>query len=349
MRVVVWPGDNGGVGHYRLRFPAQTLADQGCDVRILPRLPKLYWDREWYGQNPPLDARVLGFAEPLDADILIVQRPTWLLAVDVVYHAKQAGVKVVVDVDDRLDRVHKRHVVHDDFVRDFAHHEYLDVACKLADLVTVSTPALADRYGHGHSAILPNLVPARYLNLAGLKRPGTVGWSGYVGTHPGDLQTTGGAVQTVLHDGWTFHVVGPPDGVRQALQLRTEPSATGTVSFEEYPLALAELEVGVVPLEPSEFNQAKSCLKMMEMAAVGVPVIGSPTPDNLRLHKMGVGLIADSRGQWRRHLGRLTRDIDLRYEMAEKGRDVMSGLTYELQCGRWWEAWASTIREKVAA
>lgn len=348
-RVAVWPVDNAGVGNYRLRMPAQALAADGHDAVIDQVGPPVYWDKPWKGDSPPVGARCVGLAAPVDADVVVFQRPTVLYRLDAIRHLRAAGVRVVVDVDDRLDRVHKSHAARRSFYQPTANHEILDVCCQEADLVTCSTPALAGRYGHGHGVVLPNLVPARYLTMWGLKRPGTVGWSGYVGTHPTDLQQTGGAVDVVLRDGWSFHVVGDGVGVRQALGLSDEPTATGTVSFEEYPLALAELEVGIVPLELSEFNAAKSCLKAMEMAALGVPVVMSPTPDNLRLHRMGVGTVAESRGQWRRLLGRLVADTDLRYQMADTGRQVMAGLTYEEHCGRWWDAWTSQSAAKVAA
>lgn len=348
-RVAVWPVDSAGVGNYRLRLPAQALAAGGYDAVVDQVGPQVYWDRPWRGDTPPVDARCVGLAAAVDADVVVFQRPTVLYRLDALRHLKQAGVRVVVDVDDRLDRVHKSHAARRSFYQPTANHELLDVCCQEADLVTCSTPALAARYGHGHGVVLPNLVPARYLTMWGLKRPETVGWSGYVGTHPTDLQQTGGAVAAVLRDGWTFHVVGDGVGVRQALGLRCEPTATGTVPFEEYPMALAEIEVGIVPLELSEFNAAKSCLKLLEMSALGVPAVASPTPDNLRLHKMGVGLIAESRGQWRRQLGRLVADGDYRYELAEKSREAVSSLTYEEHCGRWWEAWMSTLEAKVAA
>lgn len=348
-RVLVEPIDHAGVGHYRLRFPAEALAAAGCDVTVDSAGPRVWWDRQWRGPNPPVDARVVGLAGTLDVDVVVFQRPTVLYRLDAIRHLQAAGIRVVVDVDDRLDRVHKRHGGYRGFQRATVNHEILDACCMTADLVTCSTPALLARYGHGHGVALPNLVPARYLTVAGLKRPQTVGWSGFVGTHPADLQVTAGAVDSVVSDGWSFHVVGTGEGVRDALRLRSEPTSTGVVDFAEYPQALAELEIGVVPLEASEFNAAKSCLKAMEMAAVGVPVVMSPTQDNLRLHRLGVGLVAETRSQWRRHLRRLTTDIDLRYQMAEEGRRAVEGLTYEEHCGRWWDTWTSVAARRAAA
>lgn len=354
MRVAVWPVDNAGVGNYRLRFPAVTLAAQGADVVVDQTGPQVAWDRHWQGGVPPIDARILG-VETVDAEVVVMQRPTVLYRLDAIRHLQAAGIKVVVDVDDRLDRVHKAHAARASFHQPTANHEILDACCMTADLVTCSTPALRDRYGHGHGVVLPNLIPSRYLNLWPLKRVQTVGWSGFVGIHPGDLQVTAGAVQQAIDTvrptvaglagvPWSFHVIGEARGVRTALRLTHDPTETGVVPFDLYPQSLAELEVGVVPLELSEFNAAKSCLKAMEMASVEVPVVMSPTPDNLRLHRLGVGLIAESRGQWARHLTRLMANPTERAELAGSAKQAVTLLTYEAHCGRWWDAWQSTLQ-----
>jgi glycosyltransferase involved in cell wall biosynthesis len=250
------------------------------------------------------------------------------------------GTRVVVDVDDRFDAIKKDHFGYADQQGDIVSHRWVDLACRHADTVTVTTPALLDRYGYGHGVVLPNLVPAHYLDIVGIRRPNTLGWSGFVNTHPGDLAATqGGVAQALAHTGWSFFTVGAPGGVAAELGLPQEPEASGPVPFAEYIWALAEMEVGIVPLEDNPFNRAKSCLKMLEMAAVGVPVVASGTPDNLRLHRLGIGAIADGRGQWRRATLRLMANEQERVDLAEKGREVAATLTYELGAEAWLDAW----------
>ena len=52
-------------------------------------------------------------------------------------------------------------------------------------------------------------------------------------------------------------------------RLAEAPTATGWVELDEWPDAFGALDVGIVPLAPNRFNEAKSSLKMLEMAAVG--------------------------------------------------------------------------------
>jgi hypothetical protein len=99
------------------------------------------------------------------------------------------------------------------------------------------------------------------------------------------------------------------------------------------------MDVGIVPLEDTDFNAAKSRLKGLEMAAVGVPFVASPRDEYQRLHRLGAGLLADRPRDWRRHLTRLVRDGDYREELADRGRAVAAAETYENHADRWWAAW----------
>jgi glycosyltransferase involved in cell wall biosynthesis len=161
-----------------------------------------------------------------------------------------------------------------------------------------------------------------------------------VQTHPTDLTCTRGAVgQAIDEAGWDFHVVGTGAGVREALGLSRPVSSTGWVPFKNYPWAMAEIGLGVVPLDDNPFNQAKSCLKMMEFASLGVPVIATATPDNVRLHKMGVGQVVNHPSQWYRRLRKLVDSEGYRGELADRSRMVMRQNTYEKKCGMWAKAW----------
>lgn len=351
----MWPADQAGCGSYRLMFPATALRAQGVDVIAENTGPTVEWDRVWSGDAPPLDAQVRGVHKP-DADIVVLQRPGRRIWCQVIVALQAHGVKVIVDVDDAFHAIPRANVAHpmyDPRLSPHHNHEWIAKACELADMVTVTTPALAKVYGrHGRVAVLPNLIPEWFLQIAGPREPDTpmVGWTGTVETHPHDLEVTAGAVHRALIavPGSRFGVVGTGVGVSQRLRCNVE-KITGWLPFEEYPLAMASVDVGIVPLRASPFNEAKSALKASEFAALGAVPVMSPTPDNQRLHRLGVGLLADSPAQWRKHLIRLLRSADLRAEFAGRGREVMAGQTYEQHCGQWHDAWTSTLNRSVAA
>ena len=75
--------------------------------------------------------------------------------------------------------------------------------------------------------------------------------------------------------------------------------------FAEYPEQMAKAEIGSGPLDGIVFNEGKSLLKASEYAALGVPVVMSPTPDNVRLRVIGVGMLASTRNHWVKKLNAL--------------------------------------------
>lgn len=337
MRVAVFPSDDGGCGWMRLRYPAVNLQAQGHDVVIDPPNMAFY-------RNAATDEPV---AVDLDADVAVVQRVTRSIAVDFVATLKAAGHRVVVDVDDDLDALHPAHPYRGVLDGDTRSADNLHAACQLADVVTVTTQPLADRYGYGKAVVLPNLIPARYLEVkARRKGPLRVGWTGRPISHLGDALVMGGRVGPVVaaagarFAAWgqtadiTFGQVGVPVGARVAVPYR--PLRSG------FPESVAELSVGLAPLQPTTFDIAKSWLKACEYAALGVPWVASPLPEYTKLHEMGCGLLAHSPDEWADHVARLLASPGERADLAEAGRAVMAHLTYEEHAHRWASAWTGT-------
>jgi glycosyltransferase involved in cell wall biosynthesis len=289
---------------------------------------------------------------PVDADVVVFQRPPHRDTISFIEQYQRMGVAVVVDVDDDLRAVHPQNAaypLHAGLVHPDVHAKFTARCCALADLVTVSTPALAERYGaHGRVAVLPNAVPAAILDYPSLSDGHTIGWAGRVATHPGDLEVTRGGVGEALDD-WRFEVIGEAAGVREALGLPGEPDETPWIeSVEDYHLALGRLTVGIVPLGNTAFNAAKSWLKGLEMAARGVPFVASP---RVEYSALGLGILAADRSRnWRSAVRQLIADESLRYEMAEQGREVVrSRHLYETRGPDWTEAWSQAVANRHAA
>jgi glycosyltransferase involved in cell wall biosynthesis len=382
MRVRVHAADVGGCGHYRLIWPADALVAAGEDVElVMPddvgSMFELELDRDAsIRAGRPVPSGRFTPGREVDCDVLVLQRPLTAGLVDVIRAAKAAGVAVVVETDDDFESIDPANIawrtVHPTQSPD-RNWRHLRTACELADLVVVTTPALAARYGrHGRVRIIPNYVPRSYLyerreELAG--RELRVGWSGSVDTHPRDLQVTRGAVARVLarHD-LKFHLIGsgrrpvldPATGAqavdpdtgelvtvlddRIPRNLNLRPDATfahtgGWLSLENYPRGLAKLDVGIVPLDPGAFNEAKSWLKGLEYAALGVPFVASPTGPYRALAELGAGELAGRPREWERQLERLVVDEDWRLERQAAGRAVARGLVIEDHADEWLDAW----------
>jgi len=378
MRVTVHPAGDDGCGLYRMVEPARVLAEQGADVECTRELT-------FTVAHAGSDARLVG--DP-GTDVVVMQRPLHRWKADLVRVLQDAGVTVVVEIDDDFGSIPEGNPAWLD-----AHREWMTVgqweglgrpgpveaeaerqdgsrwvkvlgtlapvsdlwlrrACKAADLVTCTTPALAERYApHGRVAVLPNLVPERYLSIEAPPHDGTVvGWGGSVATHVGDLEVTGGGVaRAVAESGARFHVIGTGVRVRRSLGLTEAPTSTGWVELDEWPAALAALDVGIVPLAPNRFNEAKSSLKMLEMAAVGVPAVVSPTPDNLRLgYREGfvtTRYASDARS-WFEQTAALLSDPEELAHAAGVAREAAARCTYEAHAGRWWDAWTQALANR---
>lgn len=353
MKVKVYPADTGGCGFYRMVAPAQALAAQGADVDlIMPEDSADYQLRAEWQDDENGDPVLLDIVHP-ECDVVVIQRPLRVNLVRTMQILQAKGVRVVVELDDDLagigQRRHGWQSIDPRRSRD-RNWDHLRHACSIADLVTVSTPALAAEYApHGRVAVLPNYVPAEYLSFDQDAHEGIyVGWSGSIETHPDDLQVTGrGVASAIAKTGAQMAVVGNAFGVAKALQL-PKVVACGWLPLAQYPLALAQFDVGIVPLERSRFNECKSWLKGLEMAAVGVPFVATATGEYRRLAELGAGMLADKPNQWEGCIKRLVTDAGFRQEQAERGRAVASTLTYAGNCERWWDAWGSLVNSACA-
>lgn len=89
----------------------------------------------------------------------------------------------------------------------------------------------------------------------------------------------------------------------------------------EIPSMVREIDVGVIPLVDTPFNEAKSALKGLEMNACGIPVIASPLPSYLEWIEPGVnGFIAKRPKDWLKYLDVL-RDERVRKEMGRNAKE----------------------------
>jgi glycosyltransferase involved in cell wall biosynthesis len=292
-----------------------------------------------------------------DADVVVLQRVIQRSIYDLIPLLQRKGVAVVVEIDDDFHALPAGHPLRSRGQWSPARSpRWLMRACEVADLVTVTTPSLAERYGaHGRVCVLPNMVPESYLQVPG-HEPGehtVVGWTGSLATHVGDLEATGGGVAAALRaTGARFHVIGTGNGVKDALGLDEHPSTTaGWVSLADYPRAYAGLDVAIVPLAANAFNEAKSDLKGLEALALGVPFVASPTGPYLDLAKATheAGLIAFTPAGWRMHLTALVERPMMREAMAAEGREyVREHRTVEGQAWRWLEAWDHAVKHSLS-
>lgn len=356
MRVVVYPADTTACGHFRLIWPAQILAAAGHDVEVRPpenRSLKL---------NIGPDDHVDDVLDVVGADVMVFQRLTHQWMSEAVPLLRAKGIAVVVDVDDDLSTVHPRNPAYtsmhprnagriDRATGQVHRHswQHLAAACRAATLVTVSTPALLERYArHGRGHVIYNHLPDTYFGVPHTDSA-AIGWPAALASHPDDPSAVGGAVARIVGEGAELRIVGDPVGTGAAFGLTQDPPGRTGLGLDEWPAAVAELGIGIAPLADTLFNTAKSWLKILEMSALGVPWVASPRAEYARLHARGAGALADTPRRWYRELRRLVDSEALRREQAEAGRSVAGSLRLSANAWRWLEAWerAQTLQRDM--
>lgn len=334
-RVKLVVADYAACGHYRMIWPAQG-AGESFETTITEEL-----------RVERRGAQIIGAKDP-EADVVVLQRPLQSAIADTIPFLQERGVAVVVEVDDDFAVLPLDHPEFD-LQTDGMHAGHLARACASADLVTAPTQPILDRYApEGRGYLIRNYIPRWMLDVRDRRNEGrTLGWSGIRATHPGDLEETGGAIDRILDErpDVRFHVVGPPEGVTEALRLDEPAWGTGQLSLPSFIEALGTIDVGIIPLAPNEFNVAKSPLKGIEFAAAGVPFVASPTPEYRWLAEQGIGLLAYDSNDWVEQVGLLLDDPALRRIQAAHGREIVRERFLLRDHARQWEfAWQQAVQ-----
>ncbi len=334
--VLVYPADARGCGRYRLIWPGQALYTSGKPVNVMNKTPNLSMDNGIF--------RGINFGS---ATSVVFQRPAKSTYPTAIPHIQEKGIKVIIDMDDSLSTIHPRHPCRKEFDPRISHDKnwmHAATACELADLVTVTTEALAEEYGsHGRVAIIPNHIPSSYLEI---ERPENkvpiVGWAGTTTSHVDDLLVTQGAINKAIEGTEAKFVAFGDDKTfpQLGIEKRAPHTTWSLVSIQEYPHKLVSFDIGLVPLKISKFNAGKSWLKCIEYASLGIVPVASPTPDNLNFADLGGCIIAEKPADWEREVRELILDHDKRLELSEHVRKVAADWTIEANVDKWWKAWS---------
>lgn len=352
MKVLLLAADKGGCYKYRVSEPARVTKALGVDVEVSHDLPI---------EGTINSATKLHTVKSVetDADVIVFQRPLDNGMYQAILQAKRQGIATVVEIDDDLAGVDPNNMAYNVM---YGHKhsgvEWLIKSCQAADYLITSTNYLQGKYGHGgNGAVLRNYVPESIFDITPryerTDETKAIGWTGSVDTHPSDLQTTKGEVyQAMLRNDLSISLIGnKPYHSMLCLGIPTDHPMhnTGWVPLEDYYEEMADnIDIGIVPLEKTAFNTAKSYLKGIEMAALGIPFIATDTYEYSVLSAYGVGKLATRPKDWGKHIDRFCQDRNKLVSVAKDYRDrIRTNYTYELHASEWVNAWeeASRIRK----
>lgn len=313
--IVFWVNVPGGTGEYRCYVPGRALARQGWDVAFAED-----------GIDMTVDGRVRG-----DPDVLVLCRVSGGYVPDAVRRIRARGrTTVVYDVDDWFAGIpgyNPASRIHADDLNEM--HQ----AMREVDLITCSTPELAEGYGVlNRTIVLPNYLDPDiwkpYQDMARLRSHIHVGWAGAFHWRGGDLELLKPWIHPFMdkHPEIRFAAIGcsellpwlgvNPMDKRWITTPRPKPTAkTNRLNADLHPYhhlpgMLANLDVGLVPLMQNRFNQAKSWCKGMEYGAMSIPAVTSPSREYLKFIRPGINGLLVRKNNWIAQLEAILDDLD---------------------------------------
>jgi O-antigen biosynthesis protein len=202
--------------------------------------------------------------------------------------------------------------------------------------VIASTPYLAERMqgvGGGSASVIENALDSETLSVATTARrresDGKVCilYGSGTRTHDADFASIAPALRRVAMENPNVEIVlvgelnPPPALLDLDDRLRQMPACR----YPEYLALLAASDIAIAPLSPVRFNDAKSNIKFLEAASVGVPSVCSPRSAFVHAVRHNeTGLLAETPDEWHQSLMALVADPDLRRRMGEAARaDVL--------------------------
>ncbi len=361
LSVMVFPADSSGCGSHRLIWPSEVLIADGESITIVntaERQMRISFDRS---------GSVVKTDVPEWIDVVVLQRVTHQNLIAVIEFLRERGIAVVVDIDDDLKAIHPSNPAwislhprnmkaneNREFRGDPYHHSWqnLDLACRAATMVTVSASALLPLYSYGVGRVLNNYLADHYYTVSSSLEENVIGWPATLVSHPDDPGACGNAIGRLVGElGASFVCSCSANGVGKAFGLGdyvVSGKETETSIFD-WPREISRLGIGIVPLSDTRFNRSKSWLKGLELSAVGVPWVGSPRAEYLKLHSLGAGVLCSRPRDWYRELKTLVNSCAAREELRGRGQEVSSQLRLRDNAWRWLEVWteAAAIEKKL--
>lgn len=311
MRFLLFPSDLWGVGCYRLIYPYGILETHTNHIIEIDHSGisatgdmKLNLPEAILGGNHGPEADKF-----LEADIYVIQRPLELAYAPLAAWLKYHDKTVVVDIDDWFHGIPEGNRGAK-AIRDSPKHS-LDVlkrVLKYTDILTVTTPKLAELYGQHvpRVEILPNYllrkdwegIQPAYEQDRGLIR---VGWQGWLSYRGNDLKVLKRFLPAWLkkHPEVVFVNVGNHDALDYLrLQRGRRVQHLQGTRFPHHAPLVGQIDIGLVPLTHNTFNESKSSLKAQEYGACGIPFVASNTEPQRAWCDGTNGYIAANPKEW---------------------------------------------------
>ena len=322
LTIVGIPYQPDGSGYHRLYLPFQHLSRNSRHVIGIPAP----------GQRlaPPAPADLE------EVDVLVMQRPAHALGAKL-FDRYGGHVARVYETDDDILTTEASNNA---FATDARGPESVRYCLRRAEMITVSTPYLAELYAPFNSNIrvLQNCVKASLLEMPRKRRDRvTIGWQGGT-SHLVDLCHVQDPLREVLdaHPDVDMHWIGVDYSPLVRRECRFTPWSDDVGDYYK----AVDFDIAIAPLADVPFNKAKSHLKALDAAARGIPIVAQDMEPYREFVRDGeTGYLVRSDADWVKRLTELINDDAAREEMGAAAKKVAEGYTAEGNWQRWQDAY----------
>ena len=260
-------------------------------------------------------------------DVVIVQRILPFLDT-LQFKCLDNNIKIIYETDDDLLGVEENSPSYE-YVNNVRNElsNFIDAS----DVVTVSTPNLALKFSNAQ--VIRNYYVSDVYNIKNEIARNSKLKLGYFGTltHSKDLALIKNVVLKLKEKyDFDFEVIGGfNDGDKSSDEDWYTPVELppNNMNFEVFMSWLednASWDIGIVPLEDSEFNRGKSELKFIEMAVLHVPSVFSDMSVYNSVVVDGVsGFLASTEEEWISKIELLINDVKLREEISQNALETV--------------------------
>lgn len=319
---------SGGCHWYRIREPLRGLAGLGHTTEFGDELNERVVSR-----NETILCHILHNEDGLTA---------WRLLAGEKQH------RLIYDIDDNIWAYESGTEHADYWTRE--RQELAEECIRLSHLVTTPSRIIADLIAYRlnlntNVVVLPNYIPAYVLDIP--REPPDTFTVSYQGApqriHQSDLDT----IQVELFEFMRHCPEARLKFYGQPAPLEGSGPFTDRIDFvpwspdvPAYYRSLANTTIGIGPLRRSPFTAAKSGLRAVEFAGLGIPAIVSDAPPYRGwIEHRASGYLVNNPRDWRKYLIKLYRSGDLVDRLGKQARQLAKGWTTEANAWQWEQAY----------
>ena len=242
------------------------------------------------------------------------------------------GIKLIVDIDDNVFKVHPHNYSYKDTAPDTEAYRVFQYLFKEADGLICSTEPLAQEMKayNKNVWVIPNTIDPEIWKVPVKKNRAKkirIGWV-YGPTHEQDVPLIVPVVKEILkkYPNVEFHHIGWKSEAFDYFANDQQKMVFGTSGYKEFPKFLASLgmDILIAPLIDDEFNRGKSNIKWMEAAMCEIPMVASDVyPYSVSITNGKDGYLAKSTSEWINNLSKLIESKERRVKMGKNAKKTV--------------------------